>query len=640
MHYELLPLLLVTLLAALVPILASRLKSVSLPIVVGEILAGIIIGKSGFGWVHETQELEFLADFGFIYLMFLSGLEMNFSVLLQPSAPYGGRPLRQRPVFLATTTFLGSVLLAVAVGYLLTSLGLARSAVLMGLILSTTSLGVVVPVLKEQGYLKGVYGQCLLLAALISDFMTLLLLSAMFAWESDGLSPKLMLFLGLLAAFAAAVHVGQRMRRKPFLRRTLEELSHATAQIRVRGAFAIMVSWVFLADKLGAEVILGAFLAGAFISIISGKAEEAHRQKLEAIGYGFFIPIFFIHVGTIFDLKALTASPQALLLVPFLVLAAYLVKLAPAVLFRFAFTWRETLGGGVLLAARLSLIIAAASIALELKLITPATNAALILVAIISCTLSPVLFARMVPPPLGPKRRGVIIAGGGHLGILLGGRLNLSGESVRFITSESSQAAKIRSAGFKVVQGGVDKQALLERAGAAQAESLVLLSDDEQETIEMGRLAKEHFMMPTIVGLAQNNETAEAMEALGMRVVRSILATALALEGALHFPASFEMLTDVSYGLELSDGLMRNPSLAGSPLKNVNLPGGVLVMGIRRQGEAIIPHGDTDLRFNDVLTLVGKPENLRQARDLVEGRDRGVQSVTPAGSPKEEASTG
>lgn len=625
MHYELLPLLLITLLAALVPFLASRLQKVSLPIVVGEILAGIIIGKSGFNWVHETPELEFLADFGFIYLMFLSGLEMNFSVLLQPSAPGNSQPMRQRPVFLATATFFATVLLAVAVGVVLTQIGLARSAVLMGLILSTTSLGVVVPVLKEQGYIKGVYGQCLLLAALISDFMTLLLLSAMFAWESEGPSVKLLLFLGLLAAFAAAVNMGHRMRHAPFFSRTLEELSHATAQIRVRGAFAIMVAWVFLADKLGAEVILGAFLAGAFISIISGKAEEVHRQKLEAIGYGFFIPIFFIHVGAQFDLNALAASPKALLLVPLLVLAAYLVKLAPAMLLRFAFTWREALGGGVLLASRLSLIIAAAAIALELELITPATNAALVLVAIITCTLSPMLFARMVPPPLGPKRRGVIIVGGGQLGLLLGGRLKLSGEKVIFIADNGTQAAKLKSAGFKVVQGEAASLDIMEKADAAQAESLVLLSDDEQETLEVCGLGKERFNIPTMVGLAQSNGTAEAMEALGVRVVRSTMATALALEGALHFPASFEMLTDVSYGLELADGLMRNPSIADRYLKSVSLPGGVLVMGIRRQGEAIIPNGDTKLRFNDVLTLIGKPENLRQARSMLAGPDDGIQ---------------
>lgn len=639
MHYQLLPLLLITLLAVLVPILASRLKKISLPIVVGEILAGIIIGKSGFDWVPDTPELKFLADFGFIYLMFLSGLEMNFSVLLLPSTPGGSRPMRQSPVFLATATFLCTVLLAVAMGYFLNELGLARSAVLMGLILSTTSLGVVVPVLKEQGYLKGLYGQCLLLAALISDFMTLLLLSALFAWQSEGPSVKLLLFLGLLAAFAAAVNAGQRMRHTPILSRTLEELSHATAQIRVRGAFALMVAWVFLADQLGAEVILGAFLAGAFISIISGKSEEVHRQKLEAIGYGFFIPIFFIHVGTQFDLKALLASANALLLVPLLVLAAYLVKLVPSLLFRFAFNWRESLGGGVLLASRLSLIIAAASIALELKLITPAANAALILVAIVTCTLSPVLFARIVPPPLGPKRRGVIIAGGDQLAILLGARLKLSGEKVTFIAGESAQAAKMKDAGFKVVQGKAVDQTLLEKAGADQAESLVLLSDNESEAVEISRLAKARFNIPTMVGLAKNNEMAESMEALGVRVVHSTLATALALEGALHFPASFEMLTDVAYGLELADGLLRNPSLAERLLKDVSLPGGVLVMGIRRKGEAIIPNGDTNLRFGDVLTLVGKPDALKQAREMLEGDDGGNRKTDSGNGADNEAST-
>jgi len=240
------------------------------------------------------------------------------------------------------------------------------------------------------------------------------------------------------------------------------------------------------------------------------------------------------------------------------------------------------------------------------------------------------IFARMVPPPLGPKRRGVIIVGDGPLGLLLGKRLKLSGEDVTFIASEGAQAAKIKSAGFKVVQERAASPDLLKMADADHAESLVLLSDTGQEIFEVCGLGKERSKIPTMVGLAQSNETAEAMEAFGVRVVRSTMATALALEGALHFPASFEMLTDVSYGLELADGLMRNPSMADRYLKSVSLPGGVLVMGIRRQGEAIIPNGDTKLRFNDVLTLIGKPENLKQAQSMLAGPDNGISNMTVA----------
>jgi len=306
MHGDLLPLLVITVLAALVPVVANRLGRLALPLVVVEIIAGMAIGKSGLDMVRSTPYLDFLAEFGFIYLMFLSGLEMNFAALLAP-APGGRREnWWRRPAVLACAVFALTLSLAAGAGWGLASLGWAKSALLMGLILSTTSLGIVVPVLKERRLISGAYGQCLLVNALIGDFATLLMLGLAIALVSQGPGVHLLFFLLMLACFAAMVRLGQRARRTPFWAKLLEELSHATAQIRVRGAFALMVGWVFLAQALGVEVILGAFLAGAFISIISGEAEEVHREKLEAVGYGFFIPVFFINVGVEFDLGALT----------------------------------------------------------------------------------------------------------------------------------------------------------------------------------------------------------------------------------------------------------------------------------------------------------------------------------------------
>ncbi len=305
------PLLLITLLAVVVPLLVNRIQFVRLPGVVGEIVAGIIIGQSGFQLVQPSETLDFLAEFGFTFLMFLSGLEVNFGLLFSPSNGNGSGktgtppPLWQRPMPLAATTFLLTVVLAITTGWLLVSFNLARNAVLMGLILSTTSLGIVVPVLKERRLTASKYGQTLLAAALISDFVTLLLLSVSIAAVSQGLNLELLLLMVLLVAFIAAAKVGQWVTRNRPLTRIIEELSHATSQVRVRGAFALMIGWVVLSQSLGVEVILGAFLAGAVISLSSRRSQSTLREKLDAIGYGFFIPIFFIMVGARFDLRAL-----------------------------------------------------------------------------------------------------------------------------------------------------------------------------------------------------------------------------------------------------------------------------------------------------------------------------------------------
>jgi Kef-type K+ transport system membrane component KefB len=177
-HSPFMPLLLITLLAVVIPVLASRIRLVRLPIVVGEILAGII-GQSGLDLVTASPTLTFLAEFGFTFLMFLSGLEISFDTLFA-TAEAGQeqhRPRWQHPLALAGLYFVATVLLALMIGLGLTQLGLVRHPVLLALILSTTSLGIVVPVLKERGLTTTLYGQVVLVTALLSDFVTLLLLS-------------------------------------------------------------------------------------------------------------------------------------------------------------------------------------------------------------------------------------------------------------------------------------------------------------------------------------------------------------------------------------------------------------------------------------------------------------------------------
>jgi Kef-type K+ transport system membrane component KefB/Trk K+ transport system NAD-binding subunit len=607
------PLLLVTLLAVAVPVLVSRIRPVRLPIVVGEILAGMLIGQSGLNLVRPMPTLAFLAGFGFTFLMFLSGLEVSLDTLFAATGGADKRPHWQRPLTLAAITFLLTVLLAVMIGLGLSSLGLARNSILLGLILSTTSLGIVVPVLKERGLTATPYGQLLLVTALISDFVTLLLLSLAIAVTSHGFSLNMLLFMLLLVVFVVVAKISQQISRLPVLTRITEELAHATAQIRVRGAFALMVAWVVLSEALGVEVILGAFLAGALVSLSSQDHESPLREKLDAIGYGFFIPIFFIMVGVNFDLRVLFASPAALALVPLLIIAAYMVKLLPALLFRPLFSWRETLAAGTLLSSRLSLIIAASAIALELGMITIATNSAIILVAVVTCTLSPILFSRILPVSPDKRREGIIILGTGQLAVLLGRRLRQAGESVTFIGRDDAQLEHLRREGLQAVLANPDHAQTLAQAGSSTARALIAVSNDPAAVLEACHLARERFQIPILIARADDPQLIRELQGLEVRVIQPTMATALALEGALHFPAAFNMLMDKTDDVELADVPLRNQALAGRSLRQVRLPGNVLVMGIRRQGEVLVPHGDTVLRRGDTMMLVGSPDSLREA---------------------------
>ncbi|MGI8495447.1 MAG: cation:proton antiporter, partial [Pyrinomonadaceae bacterium] len=362
------PLLLIMLLAVAVPFLVNRIRFVRIPIVVGEILAGIIIGQSGFDLVHPTPILNFLSEFGFAFLMFLSGLEVDPNTMVGSSTKKSGSGWKS-PVPLSLIYFACTIILGMGFGYGLSIFDLVKNPILMGLILSTTSLGIVVPILKERGLTTTIYGQAVLIAALVSDFATLLLLSVVIAVLSQGFKLELLLFMVLFVVFIFSVKISNSLKKIPGMGLLVKELSHATAQIRVRGAFALLVTFVVLAEFLGVELILGAFLGGVLVSISSEGSESPLHGKLDAIGYGFFIPIFFINVGAQFDLGALLSSSAALLLVPVIIGAAYLVKLIPALFYRTIFSWRETLALGTLMSSRLSLIIAASAIALNLGLI-------------------------------------------------------------------------------------------------------------------------------------------------------------------------------------------------------------------------------------------------------------------------------
>lgn len=394
-HSRFLPLLLVSALAFLVPLGLSRFRKVRVPIVVGEILVGILVGRSGLQLIHHDSWLEFLAEFGFAYLMFLSGLEVDFSLL--SGAVRNGDRKAANPLRIAGLTFGLTLLLAGAVAFGLTAAGLIRQPWMMLLVLSTTSLGMVVPILKERGMTGTSFGQTILVAALVADFATMLLITMVAGWISSGPTLRLFLSLLLVGVFVGFLRLGQVLTRSSGLLHALRELSHATAQIQVRGSLALMLIFVALSEQLGTEVILGAFLAGVLLSLFTQEGGAEVRHKLEALGFGFFIPIFFIMVGVRFDVRALFAQPEGWMLAVLMVLGAFVIKLGAALPFRAMASGRETLAAGFLLSSRLSLIIAAAEIGLRLGLFSETVRAAAICVALVTCMAGPFGFQFLMP---------------------------------------------------------------------------------------------------------------------------------------------------------------------------------------------------------------------------------------------------
>jgi len=371
-------LIIIALAVFIVPILSRYLK---IPSIVGEILFGIAIGKSGLGLIMSGEWLSFLAHFGFLLLMFLSGFEIDFEYLEKQG--------RKQVVF-ALFIFFCTVLLA----YLFSTL--MGFGFYMTLILSTTSLGLAIPTLRETGLSKSLLGQNIILAAIIADFLTLFGIAVYslfyqygFCWE--------MLKPGLIFVFAALVlYLLKRLAwwyPERFVRLFKGEDPVETG---VRASLALLFVFVGFSGILGIEPILGAFLGGALFSLIF-RYRGVLEEKLMGFGYGFLIPIFFIHVGMNFDLQVLLEW-QIFLNAASLFLVAWIIKIIPSLLFRFnGLTWRECFSSGILLSARLSLIIAAASIGLKLNLINNQIHSSIILLAILTSSLAPILFKKIQP---------------------------------------------------------------------------------------------------------------------------------------------------------------------------------------------------------------------------------------------------
>jgi Kef-type K+ transport system membrane component KefB len=617
-HNPFLALLLITGLALVVPVLATRFRQIAIPIVVGEILAGIIIGRSGLNLVESSPTLAFLAEFGFAYLMFLSGLEVDFDMLF--SGTRGTKTSWNAPLTIALLILTGTIGLAVTIAFVLTRVIAVQNPLLLGLILSTTSLGVVVPVLKERDLLSATYGQYLLVIASVADFVTLLLLTVLIAIRSQGLTLDLLLIPVLLVLFSVAARLTQRFSSRNFIQRILNELSTTTAQIRVRGAFALMVAWVVLAEALGVELILGAFLAGAVAGLVAGPDNDNAKEKLDAIGYGFFIPIFFIMVGVEFNLSALFSSPQALLLVPLLLIGAYMVKILPSLLLRRQFTWRQTIGAGLLLSSRLSLIIAAASIALNIGAISEAINAAIILLAVVSCTLSPIFFNRIYPAEQEHRRQGIIIIGQDQLVEFIVERLLPSDESIVVICPDESRVAAFEELPVTLITGCTGIDEALREADADHARVLVDLTTTPDETMQATTLASNTHDIPLIISRISEVELIPQLQSLGVKVVQPALATAMALEGALKFPSIFDLLLDQNPdNIDVSEVALNNSQLSGTALRQIRLPGDVLILSLQRDESVIVPHGDTVLQMGDRIGLIGSPGALSRAIALLQG---------------------
>jgi len=372
------------------PLLLGFAPRVRVPAVVLEIVAGIVLGPSVLGWIEADLVVRIVAVLGLAFLLFLAGLEIDVHRLR-------GRLLR--------TALLGYVItlaVGLAAGGAFKAAGWVDSSLLLAITLSATSLGLVVPVLKDAGQAGTQLGQTTIAASSVADFAAVLLLSLLFSTMAGGSTGSRLVLLGVFVALvvlaAVVVAVSGRSMR---LGAVLERLQDTTAEIRVRAAVLLLIGFVVLAERFGLESILGAFLAGAVVGLLDAdSSSHPHlRVKLEAIGFGFLIPVFFVASGLRLDIRGMIDSPSALLRVPLFLLALLAARGLPALLYVPSVGRRPAVAAALLQATSLPFIVTATQIGVAVGLMEPVTAAGLVCAGLLSVLVFPAAALGLVRRP-------------------------------------------------------------------------------------------------------------------------------------------------------------------------------------------------------------------------------------------------
>ncbi|HCY2930259.1 TPA: monovalent cation:proton antiporter family protein [Staphylococcus aureus] len=610
---EFLSLVIVVLAAFLTPIIVNRLNINFLPVVVAEILMGIVIGNSFLNIVERDSILNILSTLGFIFLMFLSSLEIDFKAFKKDKRARQGQNDDESSIpghlNLALTVFAFIMIISILLAYVFKWLGLVDDVLLMVIIISTISLGVVVPTLKEMNIMRTTIGQFILLVAVLADLVTMILLTVYGAINGQGGST--IWLIGILVVFTAISYIlGVQFKRMSFL----QKLMDGTTQIGIRAVFALIILLVALAEGVGAENILGAFLAGVVVSLLN--PDEEMVEKLDSFGYGFFIPIFFIMVGVDLNIPSLIKEPKLLIIIPILIVAFIISKLIPVMFIRRWFDMKTTIASAFLLTSTLSLVIAAAKISERLNAISAETSGILILSAVITCVFVPIIFKKLFPVPDEFNRKiEVSLIGKNQLTIPIAQNLTSQLYDVTLYYRKDLSDRRQLSDDITMIEIADYEQDVLERLGLFDRDIVVCATNDDDINRKVAKLAKAHQVERVICRLESTTDDTELVDS-GIEIFSSYLSNKILLKGLIETPNMLNLLSNVE--TSLYEIQMLNYKYENIQLRNFPFGGDIIFVRIIRNNESIVPHGDTQLRYGDRLIVTGAKEYVDELKQELE----------------------
>lgn len=383
----------IVLAAAIAPLLERVPAFARTPLIVLELVLGILIGPGAFNLVSSQGYIGFLGELGLIYLFFQAGLEFNPEKI-------GVEPLR-----LGALAWLASLCIAIVFVALLYSVGLLRAPLLVCIVLPTTAFGVLIPVLRQSGELESEFGRYVLGSAAFGELGPMILAPVALAQAHEHLHQTLLVMLFLLAAIGAAwLAKGARSNGLPLV--VARSMGDAAA-LPLRIAIVALLGFVSLASELGMEVVLGAYTAGVVLSaLVRNTPAQPLERQLAAMGSGFLIPLFFITSGMELDLFHFLSSPASLFRLFLFLLGFLLVRATPMLLYRNVLPEKDLSPLGLLSATTLPLVVAISFLGTRTGHMSPENASALVGAAVLSVAFFPALalWLRAQPEDARPDR--------------------------------------------------------------------------------------------------------------------------------------------------------------------------------------------------------------------------------------------
>ena len=384
---------LIVLAAAIAPLLGRLPAFARTPLIVLELVAGILIGPGAFNLVSSQGSIGFLGELGLIYLFFQAGLEFDPEKI-------GVKPLR-----LGALAWLVSFCIATIFVALLYSVGLLRAPLLVCIVLPTTAFGVLIPVLRQSGELESDFGRYVLGSAAFGELGPMILAPVVLAQAHEHLHQTLLVMLFLLAAIGAAwLAKGAHSNGLPLV---VAQSMSEDAALPLRVAILALLGFVSLASELGMEVVLGAYAAGVVISaLVRNTPAQPLERQLSMMGSGFLVPLFFVTSGMELDLFHFLSSPASLLRLFLFLLGFLLVRVTPVFLYRHALPQKDLTPLGLLSATTLSLVVAITFLGTRTGQMSPENASALVGAAVLTVAVFPALalWLRGQPEEARPDR--------------------------------------------------------------------------------------------------------------------------------------------------------------------------------------------------------------------------------------------